>query len=409
MAAVFSHASFSWYSYFTRDVQVPVYPTTNAAIFRPLNWSRCPIPLQSMAPRIYLCSFATDQDGAMLSHFLIHYIDRLGLLPTQMRIYIFAIPQGEGLRERPDVMEMLKQRGTQAQLLRMPFNDTYKLELLNAFLRALPSGAWITSPDVDELYHYPCSRMGWLAEHFDLFCGHMEDMLAANGGLEALRFGPGAPDIQVQYPHRCRIRASSWGGHLRGFTATKVVLARVHPSALRGAARQFRNVHAFTTTAATATSPDCHKNNVVNLTTRSRLDIGPFSHYTLMRESLWRTLRKNQLHENEYAARLQSDKRDSADPPKHPGTAFALKGSAAANDSWSVCGLRGKSLHSAVPGLCLDYHHILRAMEVIYNGSQGEGTVPTSLCLGLPNFTSSLGSGAEPFQHILQRETVYGT
>mgnify|MGYP001498551604 CR=1 FL=1 len=67
---------------------------------------------------------------------------------------------------------------------------------LPTLLRALPEDAWAATPDVDELYHYPCASLPRLIEQgIDLFCGYMEDMLADSGGLERLR---AQPDIQAQ-------------------------------------------------------------------------------------------------------------------------------------------------------------------------------------------------------------------
>ena len=79
------------------------------------------------------------------------------------------------------------------------------------------------------------------------------DRLAQSGGLEQLE---PRPSLQAQFPHRCRVRP-----FLKHFTPYKVVLARVRPERLLGTARQFRSVHAFTTTAATYTSRDCHHVN----------------------------------------------------------------------------------------------------------------------------------------------------
>ena len=390
----------AWYAYFTRDARFPIVPTSNAAIFKPLDWSRCNEVLRPMARRIYLISFATDQDGAMMSHFLTHYIDRLGLLPSPMRVYVFAIPRGQGLRSRraSDVMHLLEQRGVhQAELLHLPYNDSYRISLVNARLRELPAGSWVTTPDVDEFYHFPCTRMGWLAERFDLFCGLMEDMLAASGGLEPLRDEVGAPDIQDQYPLRCRMR-SEFLPHV--YIATKPVLARVHPEALQGAARQFRNVHAFTSTKASATSPDCHR--TIRNRNETRISIGPFAHYTLTREALWRTARKNQLHEKDYADRQrQRGTRSQLGDVGQPGE--ARSDTALASVGWSTCGSSAASRIGGDDGPCRDYAYILRGMETIYNASRGDGVVTQVLC-ALPNGSLSPAMSSRlPFNELLEQ------
>ena len=59
------------------------------------------------------------------------------------------------------------------------YNDSFKLQLINDHYASLPGDAWAMTPDVDELYHYPCTSLPRLVSRgADLFCGIMEDMYA---------------------------------------------------------------------------------------------------------------------------------------------------------------------------------------------------------------------------------------
>ena len=371
-----------WYSYATRDQLAR--PTSNLAIYRESSWKHCGAPLQPLRSLIHLCSFATAKDGTMLRFFLQHYIDRLGLLPEQMSFHVFASAQ-----EGKPIVELLRQRGVaQVQTVQTPFNDALKLELINRYMRELPHDAWITTPDVDELYDFPCFSMRSLSQRFDLMCGVMEDMLAASGGLEPLRDDR---DIEAQFPYRCRVRGSNFLTRLMPF---KVVLARVRPESLATAdlpVRQFRSVHAFTSTNATVLAPDCHHPNLAPLNTvTKRFDVGAFRHYTLTRQQLWNTQRKMQMHERDHADRLASAKRGVSMEHHH----------------WSLCSNPGQRQPDAPAGLkplCRDYHEVLRAMELIYNASRGDMMTPNrSLCeerLHLPPAPSSV----LPFGELLRQ------
>ena len=62
------------------------------------------------------------------------------------------------------------------------YNDSFKLQLINDHYASLPGDAWAMTPDVDELYHYPCTSLPRLVSRgADLFCGIMEDMQATRG------------------------------------------------------------------------------------------------------------------------------------------------------------------------------------------------------------------------------------
>merc|ERR1719272_1847374 len=100
-----------------------------------------------------------------------------------MLVHVFARGSAATRAGGAAVLELLHGAGaTRSVLLDAPYNDSFKLELINAHLASLPDGTWATTPDVDELYHYPC-RPGTLQRLNDerranLLCGTMEDMLA---------------------------------------------------------------------------------------------------------------------------------------------------------------------------------------------------------------------------------------
>lgn len=282
----------------------------------------------------------------MLKHFLSHYI-QLGIMPS--RIYVFVF----GGKHPNAVLHYLHLQGAiQSQVVMQRYNDSYRLSMVNALLRKLPPRAWITTPDVDELYHYPCNVLPKLitAHNIDLFCGIMEDMLGKSGGIEQLHLHP---DIQTQYPHRCRVRS-----FLRHFNVYKIVLARVRPVSLGGNPRQFRSVHAFTTTAATNTSRDCHMPNRPLNANSTRVNVGPLSHYSLTREQVFHAINKAKQHKRNYDERIR------------------LK----TVENWGSCGSFAKDETNLTTPRCIDYERILKAMSLIYNYSRGQAVKIARLC-----------------------------
>ena len=120
-------------------------PTTNRALFGAAG-SSCEAPLKFLAPRLHLVSFATADDLAMLRHFVAHYT-RLGLAPAHMLVFVFAAAGSGG----DALVQALHAHGaTQSRLMTERYNDSYKLELINAHLASLPDDAWAMTPDVDE-------------------------------------------------------------------------------------------------------------------------------------------------------------------------------------------------------------------------------------------------------------------
>ena len=161
-----------WMSFLSKGAA----PTTNRAVFGEVaGSSSCEAPLRFLAPRLHLISFATAADQLMLRHFVDHYTS-LGLAPARMRVFVFAPTGGGG----EALVEMLHTRGmTQSRLVTAAYNDSFKLQLINDHYASLPEDAWAMTPDVDELYHYPCTSLPRLVSRgADLFCGIMEDMLA---------------------------------------------------------------------------------------------------------------------------------------------------------------------------------------------------------------------------------------
>ena len=161
---------------------------------------------------------------------------------------------------------------------------------------------------------------------------------------------------------------------------TQVVLARVRPPRLLGAARQFRSVHAFTTTAATATSRDCHHPNTPQLdklkadprlkmeagstaalaspsalaaaaaapNASTRVDVGPFGHYTLTRQQLLQTHHKMLMHASNHEERMAR--------MRGGGDLSRLD----AGNNWTPCGSFAKDEPNTPLGLrrCIDYEKV---------------------------------------------------
>lgn len=337
MRAWLSLTAASWYSYLDRGTG----PTTNKALFGAA--ASCRAPLRFMADRLYLFSFATGADLTMIKHFMDHYV-RLGVAPSRMHFFV------SGEDPEPVLHHLHSQGAIRSRTVPHRYNDSYRLSIVNQFLHELPHHAWILTPDVDELYHYPCRALPKLVNaRKDLFCGVMEDMLATSGGIEELR---AHPDIHAQYPHRCRVRS-----FLRRFNVYKIVLARVRPESLGGRPRQFRSVHAFTTTNATKTSRDCHAPNRPLSGVSTRVNVGPLSHYSLTRQQVIHAMKKAARHEQNYNARMRMKE----------------------DNEWTSCGTFARD-NSTPTRRCVDYERILQAMSLIYNYSRGDAVRIARLC-----------------------------
>ena len=106
--------------------------------------------LHFLRERLYLYSFLRADDAIMLSHFLVHYLDRLGVLASNTQFYIHTAPVPASAYAA--CVELLGKAGIDAAQfgqVQQPFTDLVKLGLLNVYIRTLPKDAWLLAPDVD--------------------------------------------------------------------------------------------------------------------------------------------------------------------------------------------------------------------------------------------------------------------
>lgn len=284
-----------------------VFKTTNRAIQGGCHDTQV---LGFLAPHLHLISHGWFFGGAnatlgmideiRLAHFLRHYLETLGVMPGNMHLFV---PFGTDVAR----VSRLVPQGTDVRVIAR--NDTrHSVEQRNEFIRELPVGAWIMTPEPDEFYHFPCRQIKHFnVEHlvkrgYDVFCGGMEDMVPANGLLAPML---PSPDLQEQFPRRCRIRTVIKGAcssviratlylsldldldlDLRsqpispnlglrpvlspsshaGFNTFKILLARAHagcPGQPQTTVRQFKTVHALEHTTASASALDCHNNGAL--------------------------------------------------------------------------------------------------------------------------------------------------
>ena len=101
-----------------------------------------------MADRLYLFSFATGADLTMIKHFMDHYI-RVGVAPSRMHFVV------SGEDPEPVLHYLHTQGATRSRAVPHRYNDLQVVPCQPISARIAAS--WIVTPDVDELYHYPCS------------------------------------------------------------------------------------------------------------------------------------------------------------------------------------------------------------------------------------------------------------
>lgn len=301
----------------------------------------------SLLATLYVSSFLSG-DSVMLSHWLQHYIDGLGVEWNRLTFFLhigsataakrartLAALQGRSPDMRQQVVEVLDE----------PYTDVLKLITINRWLRTLPMDAWAIYADSDEFFSFPCEFGGaerhppavpWHLQRSKfppfVFCASMADRLAVDGTIAALQ---PTPDISVQYPFECHLRQRLSSNERAGrFMTSKTVLFKVYPDA-SSVARQFRNPHSLVNGSAAHCQP-----------------MGMYAHYTLTREAMDGVRRKYRVQLRE-AARLNGSQ---------PNTTWVhvaenYIGMAPADVS-IVC-----SLHHAPHQPCPDYKLLLLFME----------------------------------------------
>ena len=181
----------------------------------------CSPVLKFLAARLHLFSFILSDDSIMLSHFLRHY-HRLGVSASHTRVAIRARRSGNPAALN-DTLSALDRAGVPRDNVRVVHSapsDALKIQLMNEQIKSLALDDWFIYADVDELFDYPCELHGAIERNKFCFAGLMWDQMAANGRITEMR---ATPDVGLQYPLQCRIRATL-GRHLK---TTKVILHRV--------------------------------------------------------------------------------------------------------------------------------------------------------------------------------------
>ena len=179
----------------------------------------CVPVLRFLADRLYLFSFILSDDTLMLRHFVAHY-KRLGVLPAHMSVAVRA-RQSTTVAAANATLDAIRAAGVPSenlQIVHAPPSDSLKIELMNRHIASLPLSAWAIYADVDELFDYPCELQGAVERLRVCYLGTMWDQMAITGNITELME---APDLAVQYPLQCRIRAS-----IPGQQHTKVILHR---------------------------------------------------------------------------------------------------------------------------------------------------------------------------------------
>ena len=244
-----------------------------------LAWSlprRRNCSLRFLQQKLYAYSFLPGDDAILLQHWLMHYIDGIGVLPSNL--HFGAIQVDEACRSA------LKRAGinvrtqlTTGNLGHGVYTDSMRLAAVNNWLLTLPKDAWVVFADADEFFMYPCDmakRMGigeassvFRHSQPDHYCAEMVskhkahacvccsarvalnyhelprrsmprlhvlvdpcvsqvDRLAVSGRIEPLR--PSPPDISIQFPRVCLLRQLLSGDGGGKFTTHKVARRLLH-------------------------------------------------------------------------------------------------------------------------------------------------------------------------------------
>mmetsp|Transcript_69045 Transcript_69045/g.114765 ORF Transcript_69045/g.114765 Transcript_69045/m.114765 type:complete len:419 (-) Transcript_69045:96-1352(-) len=178
--------------------QLPSHPGTEM-LTRRCKGELC--DLRPVASSLHMWTMASVTQLAMLSHFLDHYVDTLGLLPSHMT---FVLHRGvdEGADDNA-CRELLQRRGVGNVTAAPRYHTAIKRDLVNEHLRSLPAHDWLLYADVDELFHFPCALSTHLLslKHVDekkhVFCGYMVDRLADGCNIPAMDI---LRPLPTQYP-----------------------------------------------------------------------------------------------------------------------------------------------------------------------------------------------------------------
>jgi len=153
----------------------------------------------------------------MMAHWLVHYANAGVRLATHAHVTIHedfssssVIHAARRVLEMHDVRDMQLLSSMNANKL-----EGIKLERLNAFIRGLPTDAWLIFADIDEFFSYPCDILARLHRTYDRFgrrrravCTLMQDRLAIDGSLPRVK---PQPSIFEQYSMCAKMRGLGAG------------------------------------------------------------------------------------------------------------------------------------------------------------------------------------------------------
>ena len=229
--------------------------------------------LHFICSKVFLISFLQGSQHELASHFLKHYIESVGVLPSHIRALIHS-PGGDDAHGLGNTLQHFVQAGVpnaSLQLFSEGFAESSKLKAINNVIRALPTDAWVINADIDEFFTYPCNlRQQIQTDRHEVFCGEMRDRLSASGDIAELHPArEGSPSIGAQFPRYCYVRQHWRNAASSNAAISKVVLMRV--ARADGSRRAFVDPH--------------HVTGYRRYGMRCRA-IGYFSHFTLTMQAM---------------------------------------------------------------------------------------------------------------------------
>lgn len=154
---------------------------------------------------VYLWSMVTADSCPLLEHFIRHYI-KAGVPVENMQFMLHALTE-TSRKESLAVFGKLGIPSTQVNVTDF-FSSDIKRDHVNTYIQSLPANAWVTYPDLDEFFHYPCAPWGAMSPSHPagLQCigGRMVDRLPAISPIPSIRVDT---SIESQFPFCVRVRS----------------------------------------------------------------------------------------------------------------------------------------------------------------------------------------------------------
>lgn len=151
---------------------------------------------------VYLWTMIAASTPNILRHFLQHYID-YGISAKHMAFLVHA----NSNRERDEVFSVLSEYGidpNRQTTVTSMYQSTLKTIVVNKHIEALPEHAWLVNPDLDEFFHFSCTR----PRLSEVGCGKMTDRLATIKPYRPIpAINPATNEsIAEQFPYCYRLR-----------------------------------------------------------------------------------------------------------------------------------------------------------------------------------------------------------